>query len=496
MGKRISSSEQDGVAYRRARLWQLALSQMCTAAPMCFYVLMGYATYIGNSGYGILVAVTGIIITATRIFDGVTDPVCAFVIERVNTRFGKIRVFLMAGWAVMALATTAMCTWGAGHLSGVSGLAFFIACYMVYIVGYTLSGIAGSMVGPVMTNDPKQRPALSVWSTIYSYLTPMIISMVSMTVLLPKYDNEIAVPFLSAFNLVVISFAFVLYAVSCIGIAPFDKPENFTGVSTDKEQKTSFRDMWLLIKDNKELQRYMVAACSDKLTQTVGGAAVVSTMLYGILIGNMSISTIITTVAMLPSIIFAIVGAKLAGKQGNRKVMIYWTWVCIGLNVIFALFLLFTDTTKVTVAILPTAVFFLLTFGNSATKMVVSTATTTMRMDVIDYELYRSGKYMPASVSATYSFIDKFISAFGASIATALIGIIGYTASAPQQGDPLTPGVRVMTAVLFCGFPILGWICTLMSMKNYSLTRERMIEVQKDIAKKKKAAIAADKKKA
>ena len=491
MGKKISTSEKDGVVYRRAKLWQIILSQLSTAAPMCFYVLMSYATYIGNSGYGILVAVTGIVMTASRVFDGVTDPVCAFIIERVNTRFGKIRIFMLAGWAVMALATTAMCNWGAGHLSGVSGLIFFIVCYMVYIVGYTLSGISGAMVGPVMTNDPKQRPMLSVWSTIFSYLTPMIISMVTMLAVLPKYDNVIAIPFLSELNLIVVAFALVYYLAACAGIAAFDKPENFVGVSAEKkeEQKTSFKDMWSLIKDNKELQRYMVAACSDKLTQTIGGAAVVSTMLYGIMIGNLSISTIISTVAMLPSIIFAIVGAKLAGKQGNKKTMVVWTWVCIAFNALFALFLLVSDTTSITVAVVPTAIFFLFTFGNSATKMVVSTATTAMRMDVIDYELYRSGKYMPATVSGTYSFIDKFISAFGATITTALIGIIGYTTTAPQQGDPLTTGVRVMTVLLWCGAPIIGWICTILSMKNYSLDRERMVEIQKDIADKKKAAI-------
>lgn len=164
--EKTSTAQLDGVQYKRAKTWQIATSQMTGAAGMCFYMLMTYATYIGNSNFGILVAVTGVIITASRIFDGITDPVCAYIIERVNTRFGKIRIFMMAGWAVMALATTAMCNWGAGHLDGVAGLIFFIICYMVYIIGYTLVGISTSIVGPVMTNDPKQRPTLSVWSTV------------------------------------------------------------------------------------------------------------------------------------------------------------------------------------------------------------------------------------------------------------------------------------------------------------------------------------------
>lgn len=482
--QKISRSEQDGVQYRRAKTWQIALSQLTGAAQMCFYMLMTYATYIGNSNFGILVGVTGIIITVSRIFDGVTDPICAYVIERFDSKFGKIRVFLIAGWAVMALATTAMCNWGAGHLSGAAGLVFFIVCYMAYIVGYTLVGVATSMIGPIMTNDPRQRPALSVWSTIYSYLAPMIISMIGMVAILPKHDNIVGTSFLAEYNLVVVVLSLVIYGIACIGVSPYDKPENFVGISVGKKenQKPSFKDMWSLIRDNKELQRYMVAACSDKLAQTVGSASVISTMLFGIMIGNLSISTVISTIAMLPSIIFAIIGARIAGKKGNMKTMVDWTWVCIGLNVVFAAFLFFSDTTKITVAMVPTAIFFLLILGNNATKMVVSTATTAMRMDIVDFELYRSGKYMPATVSATYSFVDKFISSFGATIATLMIGLIGYTTTTPQQGDPLTMGVRIMTVFLYCGFPILGWVCTVIIMKKSELTREKMVEVQKDIA--------------
>lgn len=488
--KKMSRSEQDGIQYRRAKMWQIAISQLCTAAPMCFYILMTYATYIGNSNYGILVGVTGLIMTVSRLFDGVTDPICAFLIERVNTKYGKIRIFMLSGWAVMSLATTAMCNWGAGRLNGVAGLVFFIVCYLLYIVGYTLTGVSTNLLGPIITNDPEQRPIIGVWSTVYSYLTPMVMSTVGMVILLPKYDNQISTPFLGALNLFCVVVSLVLFLISCVGVAAFDKPENFQGISSgdQKDQKPSVRDMFNLIRENKELQRYIVAGSSDKLAQTIGGASVVTTMLYGIMIGNMSISTILSTVAMIPSILFAIIGARIAGKRGNMKTVVEWTWICIIWNVIFAAFLLFSDTTSITVAMIPTALFFLLTLGCNATKMVVSSATVALRMDVIDHELYRSGKYLPATISATYTLIDKIISAFGASIATLLIGFIGYTTTAPQQGDPLTMGVRVMTVLLYCGFPILGWICTILAMKKSTLTKEHMVEIQKDIEAKKKAA--------
>ena len=407
--KKMSRSEQDGIQYRRAKMWQIAISQLCTAAPMCFYILMTYATYIGNSNYGILVGVTGLIMTVSRLFDGVTDPICAFLIERVNTKHGKIRIFMLSGWAVMSLATTAMCNWGAGRLNGAAGLVFFIVCYLLYIVGYTLTGVSTNLLGPIITNDPEQRPIIGVWSTVYGYLTPMVMSTVGMVILLPKYDNQISTPFLGALNLFCVVVSLVLFLISCVGVAAFDKPENFQGISSgdQKDQKPSVRDMFNLIRENKELQRYIVAGSSDKLAQTIGGASVVTTMLYGIMIGNMSISTILSTVAMIPSILFAIIGARIAGKRGNMKTVVEWTWICIIWNVIFAAFLLFSDTTSITVAVIPTALFFILTLGCNATKMVVSSATVALRMDVIDHELYRSGKYLPATISATYTLIDK-----------------------------------------------------------------------------------------
>jgi Na+/melibiose symporter-like transporter len=153
--------------------------------------------------------------------------------------------------------------------------------------------------------------------------------------------------------------------------------------------------------------------------------------------------------------------------------------VCIILNVLYAVFLLFSDTTRITRALIPSVLFFLFTFGNNAVKMVVSTATNALRMDIVDYELYRSGRFMPASVSATYSFVDKLVSSLGATIATGMVALIGYNQVAPQASDPLTTAVKVMTVVLLIGFPILGWICTILAMKKSELSREKMVEVQR-----------------
>ena len=185
--------EQNEVQYRRAKTWQIALFTLVNGANMAFYVLMTYVSYLANAGYGIAVAVTGVIMTATRLFDGVTDPIIALFVDRFNTRFGKIRILMWIGWAIESAACLIMFVFGS---NGQHGIVFFVIAYLLYIIGYTVFGVSTNIVGPVMTNDPKQRPMLSRWSTMYSYLFPMIINIVVTMVLLPRYGNEYNVPML------------------------------------------------------------------------------------------------------------------------------------------------------------------------------------------------------------------------------------------------------------------------------------------------------------
>ncbi len=70
--KLSAASVRDGVEYRTASKLSMILGVATNGGGMCFYLLMMYASYIANAGDGIAVAVAGIIITGTRIFDGIT----------------------------------------------------------------------------------------------------------------------------------------------------------------------------------------------------------------------------------------------------------------------------------------------------------------------------------------------------------------------------------------------------------------------------------------
>ena len=480
-------NETTNVQYRRAHLWQIILVAFNAFNGMAMYFLIGLASYSASIGYGIATLVVGGLLTFTRIFDAITDPLLAFVYDRFSTPFGKVRPLMLIGWAIQSLGVLFMFNFfsSKGH-----GIPVFLACYMLYVIGYTIVNMTAQTLPALLTNDPKQRPTVGVWQTVLNYMVPMALNIVVYTRLMPAFGGSFNQEFLNVVTWLCVGLGFIGVVLTCIGIAEYDKPENFEGIG--KTERLKLADMVNVLSHNRPLQSYIISAASDKIAQQASGASIVSTMLSGILIGNMGLATTLSMIGMFPSILFAIFGARYAGKHGNKESIVTWTRNCIFANLVMILFFIITRNTVGTQSIaamgVTMIVYVALTFITNGFAMCVTTANTAFMADIIDFELDRSGKYIPAVVTGTYSLIDKIVSSFSAAIATSCVALIGYTATMPQPGDPDTAGVFWMTMFLRFGLAILGWICTLIAMRGCHLGKAEMADVQKRIADKKAAA--------
>lgn len=482
---KLSQSEIDGVQYRRAKTWQIILYACNALVGMSVYSLINMASYSASIGYGISTAVVGVILTAARILDGVTDPMLAFLYDRVNTRFGKLRVLMISGFVIEAVGL--LCMFNLMSSKGF-GWVVFTLLYVVYVIGYTITNMTAQTIPAIMTNDPKQRPTIGVWTTAFNYLVPMAMTMLLNVVLLPMVGGQYNQAFLSAACWICLAMGAVGTVLVCIGVSEFDKPENFAGTRA-KTEPLKLRDVWDVLRHNRALQCYIASNASDKIAQQVGSQAIINTLVFGIVIGNMGISTILTVISMIPSIFFAAFGAKYVGKHGSKKGITFWTCVSMAVSVVTFAFFVAIDPTQIAVMGSPMMIaYVLLSLAQNGSNMCITTANTSYMADTIDYELDRSGRYIPAVVTGTYSLIDKLITSFSAVIATGAVALIGYTATMPQPGDPCTPAVFWLAMAVKFGLPILGWITTLVAMKFCPISREEMVNVQKRIAERKKEA--------
>ena len=106
-----------------------------------------------------------------------------------------------------------------------------------------------------------------------------------------------------------------------------------------------------------------------------------------------------------------------------------------------------------------------------------------MTADCADYEVYRSGRYVPGLMGTLFSFVDKLISSLSTTLVAMIYAAIGYTSTLPTQEDPYTTGVLVCTIACFLGMPAIGWILNVVAMKFYPLTKERMAEIQGEVSR-------------
>ena len=488
---KLTASEIDGVQYRRTTTGKIVLCQLTYLPMVLMGVLLTYVSYLMSAGYGIATAVAGVVLTGMTLFDGVTDPIIARVIDNFNTKHGKIRYLLLIGYAISACSIFLLYRVLA---NGKFGLVTFILVDAIFYIGYTIYCVTQQIIPPVLTNDPQQRPQINLWATLIGIFPPIIFMVLVSNFMLPKYGNEYTVPMLGEMCLWVLGIGLVSLLLGMLGLKEADRPESFEGLTTEKE-RVAFKDMLTMFKENKALQAYFFSAATDRLATTMAGQAVVTTLLAGVLFKNMGLHSTLSMIPMLVGMIALFPIAKKNGKLGSKKGISFWSLLGIIESVIqfvFMYVMMVTGNIDKVLSSLPLILIYIVL--SSARNIFVNgggNATSMMMADVIDYQCYLTGKYMPAAVSATYSFLDKFISSFGSTISMWLLALVGYRNTMPQPTDEATMSIFFVTMFIQLGTPVIGWIINLVAMKINPLSKEKMVEVQKTIADKKAEVEAA-----
>lgn len=481
----MTAAKENVPQYNRAKPWQLILFTLNDVAFNVYYFGIAFLSYYATGVVGLGVVFVSYLLTVMRVFDGITDPMIGILLDRTNTRFGKFRPFMVGGNLIMAISVVLM--FGTTHMipEGILRTIYFILIYAVYIIGYTCQGAATRAGQSCLTTDPKQRPMVSVVSGTGCGIIATIIQMIVSGYLMVKHGGEMGTPFFIDLICILIPLSAVLTILAVIGIWEKDCPKYY-GLGEKKgvkKEKIRLKDYWQVIKGNRALQMLILAASTDKLASTVSGNAIVSIMIFGIICGNYALSGEISMITIVPTMVLLLVGALFAGKMGQRKAVVVFSALsivsCLGIVALFV----FGDPSQISMSNMgfTTIAFLVLYILMRGFMGIPGSLVIPMIADCSDYEIYRSGKYVPGLMGTLFSFVDKTISAFGNTIVGLMIAAIGYTTVQPTVNDPLTTPVFTLALVLWCGLPILGWICSIIGMKFSPLTREKMVEVQAQI---------------
>lgn len=75
----------------RAKGWEIALYALNNSSTNLYTMAFMYVSYFLVGIVGTSVALAGILATALRVWDGVTDPFIGFIVDKTDGKFGKNR---------------------------------------------------------------------------------------------------------------------------------------------------------------------------------------------------------------------------------------------------------------------------------------------------------------------------------------------------------------------------------------------------------------------
>ena len=443
----------------RAKLYQLVLFPLNNGATNVYYVLV--LSYIATFGSNVLALGTlfaSVMVTAMRLCDAITDPIIGALMDRTNGKFGKFRPFMAIGNLIMAVSILVL--YGIAPMIPDTMMwaryAAFVGLYFVWVIGYTFQTSCTRSGQTVLTNDPKQRPLFTIFNTVGSLLGMGVMQ-------------------------------FLAPILAIIGIWEKDQPKYF-GIGGEKTEKVKVSEYLQIIRENKPMQRLMIAGAGTKLALSIANNTTVLCMLYGCMMGAYDgLYLPMMVLGYACSVPFFVLSVRTSQKKGQKASLTKYVSVALACYVgVLVLLLLWGRGDAFHLSLLGEnglsinlyTILFILFFGiGYGAYYATADMPIPMVADCSDYETYRSGKYIPGIMGTLFSLVDKLVSSLSATVVGIAVTFIGLN-TLPTQYDPYTPGMNVVVIVLFCVIPMVAWAATLIAMKGYSLTGEKMKEIQ------------------
>ena len=266
----------------RAKFYQLALFPMNNGATNVYFVLiLSYIATFGNKVLGIAMVFASFLVTGMRVFDAITDPIIGAIMDKTDGKFGKFRPFMVLGNLVMAVAVILLYVITPLVPAGMMWLRYtlFILLYAVWVIGYTFQTSVTRSAQPVLTGDPKQRPLFTVFNTIGSLAGMGVMQFLGPIIAGDNIAGDYNSTWFAIMTPIGIAVSVLLTVLAIIGIWEKDQTKYF-GLG-GKQEQVKVSEYITIVKNNKPLQRLMVAGGGCKLALAIATNVTVLCMLYG-----------------------------------------------------------------------------------------------------------------------------------------------------------------------------------------------------------------------
>lgn len=446
--------EKNKIEKNKASFWQLigfGLNNSSTNAHW-FYILLYFLVYCTDY-LELSPILIGVMMTAFRIFDGITDPLIGFFIDKTDTKFGKFRPYMFFGTILMNLSFLSI-FWGTKFDSNLKNYIYIIITYSIWVIGYTCCTICTKGAQAILTEDSSQRSMLSGVDTLASVALNLIY-MAGGMVILNHFGGSTSGVAYRNFALITIAITSICSAAAILGIWKKDNKKYYSTNSGQTQLKIS--DYFKIFKENNALRALIFSASSSKIALTV--TSTITFYFFTLVATAPNAQLKVNAPTFVIGIIASFAAISLAVKYGRKKAYIFGAIFSIIAAIIVLIVRPFADNQILLLVVLCGLTY----FGRTITEIHV----IPMIADVVDYEKYKNGRFVPGMISTMFSFFDKLISSLAGLLVGLVLQIANYT-----PGMEVTPTLYYSIMFLYFGMPGIGYCLAIIGMKYYPITLE------------------------
>lgn len=424
--------------------------------------LMVYMTEIAGLSAGVAGAIYGI----TKIWAGVADLIAGQTVDRFNTRWGRLRPWLLFGSTPLAIVFVLLFSTPAG-LGTTATIAWIFLLDAAFQLAYSFVNIPYGSLSAAMTQDPVDRSKLSGARSIASATTGVALS----AIVSPQFQDTTADGVRLKFTitcLVLGVIAVILYLI-CFANTRETVPRS--------QGEISFKNTFRMIGKNRPL--LILCAGAFFLLAAMFTMNAVGIYFARYVLGNAGWFTYLMLANTVGTVLVATMVPTITVRMGKRNGYIATALVAVlGYALIFLM-----PGGSLLIAIVA---WFLLGVGTGGTNALMFS----MQADTVDYGEWATGIRAEGGSYSILSFIRKCGQGVGGWAGGAIIGAFGYVPMAATQADDALTGIRTASGLV----PAVLAVVALLVLIAYPLTAELHAKVVTDLNERRTQSAVAERK--
>ena len=404
---------------------------------LIYALINSYLLIFLTDTFGVSAAAIGTLFLVARIIDGITDPLMGVIVDNTNTKIGKSRPYLFIVPIFMAISTI-MC-FSAPNLSDSNKIVWIYVAYIFWGLSFTAMDIPYWSLSANITRSPQGKTKIVTSARTIAYVGSFIIS--SMTIPL--------VSLLGSWTTVAIiysCFAMIFTWITAFGV------KEISTTSNAKKEKQGIKQFINLLKTNKPLRIVLISMLVLELSSSIKNTISMYYIKYNFNAEMMI--PVVTSVAMVASILGGLISPYLAKKLGKRN----------------------TALLGLIVAATGSFLVFLLSYSSLYSMMAINflcgvfegagyITLTSMVADCVEYGEWQTGKRSEGMIFSLNIFKSKIANAIGGSLCGYILAYIGYEANLAQSKFTLT-GIHIIQTLIPCIIIVVSFLL----LRRYNLS--------------------------